>query len=218
MAAGLFLSVLCAGCAAPSRATIQRMATYISPAMEANPPGRIVVVPFASPGCAPEAGRMATASLAMAIQGTLCCDTVLPAEGDQRLAAESALWRSGRVDVASLIVAQKAYLADAFLFGTVTQYKPYDPPVLGLKLRMLSARTGDVLWAADALFNAHESDVRLLAECHFRNSGLKDRLYGPELLLMSPKLYADFVAAQVVRPLGEQLRHKHDLAAAGAAH
>jgi hypothetical protein len=219
-AISLFLSALCSGCAAPApqRGTMQQVATYISPAMAEKPPGRIVVVPFASPAYAPEAGRTATASLAMAIQGTLCCDTLLPAEGDERLAAESALWQRGRVDIESLIVAQKAYLADAFLFGTVTQYKPYDPPVLGLKLRMLSARTGDVIWAADALFNAHESDVRALAERYFQNSGLKDRLYGPELMLMSPKLFADFVAAQVVRPLGEQLKRKRDMASANPAH
>jgi hypothetical protein len=161
---------------------------------------------------------MATSALAMAIQGTLCCDTLLPAAGDERLAAESILWQSGRVDVESLIVAQKAYLADAFLFGTVTQYKPYDPPVLGLKLRMLSARTGDVIWAAEALFNAHEQDVRALAERYFQNSGMKDCLYGPELVLVSPKLYTDFVAAQVVRPLGEQLQRKREQASAAPAH
>ncbi len=160
---------------------------------------------------------MATAAVAMAIQGTLCCDTLLPADGDERLAAESVLWQRGRVDVESLIVAQKAYLADAFLFGAVTQYKPYDPPVLGLKLRMLSARTGNVIWAADALFDAHQSDVRALAERYFHNSGLKDRLYGPDLLLMSPKLFADFVAAQIVRPLAEQLKHKRALASADPA-
>jgi hypothetical protein len=194
------------------------VATYISPATAQNPPGRIVVVPFAAPTCSPEAGHIATAAVASAIQGTLCCDTLLPADGDERLAAESALWQRGRVDVESLIVAQKAYLADAFLFGTVTQYKPYDPPVLGLKLRMLSARTGDVIWAADALFDAHQSDVRALAERYFRGSGLKDRLYGPELLLMSPKLFADFVAAQIVRPLGEQLKHKRALASTDSAH
>jgi hypothetical protein len=182
--------------------------------MTQSPPGRIVVVPFASPASAPEAGSMATAALAMAIQEMLCCDTVLPAADDERLAAESILWQSGRVDVESLIVAQKAYLADAFLFGTVTQYKPYDAPVLGLKLRMLSARTGDVIWAAEALYNAHERDVRLLAERYFENSGLKDRLYGADLVLMSPKLFAEFVAAQVVRPLGKELHRNHDLASA----
>jgi hypothetical protein len=122
------------------------------------------------------------------------------------------------VDVESLIVAQKAYLADAFLFGTVTQYKPYDPPVLGLKLRLLSARTGDVIWAAEALFNANERDVRAMAEGYFANSGLKDRLYGPELIFMSPRLYADFVAAQVMRPLREQFQRKRDLVSAAPAH
>jgi hypothetical protein len=218
-AIGLLLVSLCAGCAAPQqRQAIPRVATYISPAMAQNPPDRIVIVPFASPAGEPEAGRMATAALAMAIQGTLCCDTVLPAEGDERLAAESVLWQSGRVDVESLIVAQKAYLADAFLFGTVTQYKPYDPPVMGLKLRMLSARTGDDIWAAEALFNAREQDVRVLTERYFQNSGFKDRLYGPELIRMSPKLFADFVAAQVVRPLGEQLQRTRNLVAADAAH
>jgi hypothetical protein len=142
------------------------------------------------------------------MQGALCCDLLSPAPGDERLAAESALSQRGRVDVQSLIAAQKAYLADAFLFGSVTQYKPYDPPVLGVKLRLLSARTGDLIWAADALFDSHEADVRSLAGRYYENSGLKDRLYGPELVLMSPALYAGFVASEMVRPLAGQLQRE----------
>jgi len=183
--------------------------------LAADAPTRIVVVPFASPADTPEAGQMVTQAVARAMQGALCCDLVSPAPGDERLAAESALWQRGRVDVESLIVAQKAYLADAFLFGSVTQYKPYDPPVLGVKLRMVSARTGDLIWAAEALFDSHEAAVRSMTARYFENSGLKDRLYGPELVLMSPSLYAGFVASEMVRPLAGQLQRKHGVSLAG---
>lgn len=151
---------------------------------------------------------MATQAFARALQGALCCDLLSPAPGDERLAAESALSQRGRVDVQSLIAAQKAYLADAFLFGSVTQYKAYDPPVLGVKLRMLSARTGNLIWAADALFDSHEADVRVLATRYYESSGLKDRLYGPDLVLMSPALYAGFVASEMVRPLAAELQRE----------
>jgi hypothetical protein len=206
---------LTSGCAATPPSPSQRIATYISTALAGDPPARIVVVPFASPVSQPEAGQTVTQAVARAMQGALCCDLVSPAPGDERLAAESVLWQSGRVDVDSLVVAQKAYLADAFLFGSVTQYKPYDPPVLGVKLRMLSARTGDLIWAAEALFDSHEADVRSMAARYFEHSGLKDRLYGPDLILMSPKLYAGFVVSEMVRPLAAQLQHKHRASQAG---
>ena len=204
----LLVAGFIAGCATSSPPLHQRVATYISPTLAGNPPARIVVVPFASPAEAPEAGRTVTEAVARAMQSALCCDLLSPAPGDERLAAESALWQRGRVDVQSLIVAQKAYLADAFLFGSVTQYKPYDPPVLGVKLRMLSARTGDLIWAAEAVFDSHEADVRFMTARYFENSGMKDRLYGPELVLMSPTLYAGFVASEMVRPLAGQLRRQ----------
>ena len=161
---------------------------------------------------------MATAALAMAIQGTLCCDTVLPAAGDEsaRGGKRPLAERAGGCRVPHRRA--KAYLADAFLFGTVTQYKPYDPPVLGLKLRMLSARDRQRHLGRGSVYQRARAGRARLAEAYFQNSGLKDRLYGPELVLMSPKLFAEFVAAQVVRPLGEQLQRTRNLASAEPAH
>ncbi len=200
--AGL-LPALAVGCITPR----QRVATYTSPELVTEMPDRLVIVPFDGSACTPDGRDIATKSVALELQGIPGCGVITAPPNDERLAAESAVWRRGRVDIAALIAARKRYRADAFLFGTVTQYKAYDPPILGLKLRMLSAQTGDVLWAADALFDAHDQQVRRQARSYFNRSGLSRTLYGSDLIFMSPRLFSRFVASEVVRRLEEQTRH-----------
>ncbi len=193
---------LLAGCAAPR---VERVATYVSPVWEEGAPSRIVVVPFDGPACPKRAGTLVTRALAMELQDALHADVITAPDENERLAAESALWRRGRVSIDALVAARKTFLADAFVFGTITHYKEYDPPVLGLKVSMLSARTGEVIWAAEALFDAHSRPTRALAETYFENSGLSHTLYGSGLMFMSPRLFARFVATEMVRPLQRRL-------------
>lgn len=189
------------GCATSGR---QRVATYISPTLGANMPARIVVVPFDGRSCTADARNLVTESVALELQSVLLCDIVPAPTSDERLMAEIGLWKRGRIDVDALVTARKTYSADAFLFGTLTQYKEYDPPLIGLKLRMLDARTGDMMWAAEAVFDGRDKDVRRRAVASFKKSGLKKTLYGPPLVFMSPRLFSRFVAQEVVRPLGER--------------
>ena len=193
---------LAAACATPR----QRVATYTVPMLSEAMPSRIVVVPFGGPSCTADAKKMITESIAHEMQSVLLSEIIVASlDDDDRLAAENAVQRSGRVDISVLVSAQKRYSADAFLFGTVTQYKPYDPPVVGLSLNMLSARTGEVLWAAETVFDAHDREVRWMVEQYFKKSGLSHRLGGPDLVFMSPRLFSRFVAFEVVRPLREQV-------------
>jgi len=196
--AAVCLVALLAGCAVPRK---EHVATYISPTWEEGVPARIVVVPFDAPGCSRGARDLVTSALAMELQAALHADVITASSQDERLTAESALWRRGRVNIDALVAARKEYLADAFVFGTVTHYKEYDPPILGLKVSMISARAGQVLWAAEGLFDAQARSTRSQAEDYFRNSGLRRSLYGPDLMFMSPRLFARFVASEVVRPL-----------------
>jgi len=182
-----------------------RVASYTAPALLAQPPCRIVIVPFDTTACSTDAGPLVTEAVTLAMHDAFHNDVVVASPKDERLIAESALWKRGRVDTGALIEAQKAYLADAFLFGAITQYKPYEPPMLGLKLRMLSATSGDVLWAGEAILDARDQAVRDMAISYFKHSGLRDKLYGPDLIFMSPKQYATFVAVEMVNPLKEQL-------------
>jgi hypothetical protein len=198
---GLFL-LLAAGCAAHQ----PRVSVYVSNLRANEMPSRLVVVPFASPVGGEEASPITTQAFALEIQRILRNDVIVTPADDARLLAEADLWTRGRVDVESLVEARKKYMADAFLFGSVTQYKPYDPPILGVNLRLLSASTGEVIWAAGGLFDARDADVRWLGEAYYNNSSMRRDLYGPEVLFMSPRLYAGFVADRVLAPLDEFMR------------
>jgi len=193
---------LAVGCAVPAQ---QRVAAFISPAIRSDTLSRIIVVPFDGLSCTAETRKVVTESVALELMSVLLCDVIPAPADDERLMAEIGLWRRGRIDVDTLVMAQKTYGADAFLFGTITQCKEYDPPLIGLKLRMLSASTGDVLWATEAVFDARNADVRRRARASFKSSGLKDMLYGPDLVLMSPRLFSRFVAQEVIRPLRTHL-------------
>jgi len=159
---------------------------------------RVVIVPLGADLCTPEESAKIAESLSLELQKAKGYDIVLAKPADRRLAVEGALWRRGRVDANALIEARERYRADAFLFGTITHYKAYDPPLLGIKIRLLSATSGDVLWSADGLFDAADNSVRADAMRYFRRSGMKDSLYGPELILMSPRLFSKYVVHEMV--------------------
>ena len=199
----LAVLTLVAGCAgAPQR---QRVASFTAPDLATRMPARILVAPFDAPLCSSDTRSLITAAFAHEMQSALLSQIILAPEEDHRLTAEGACARRGRVNLETLIAAQKQYAADAFLFGSVTQYKAYDPAVIGLDVRLLSAEDGDVLWAAEAVFDARDRDVRRRVEEHFRSSGLSERLGGAELVFMSPQLFSRFVAAEILRPLSKTL-------------
>jgi len=202
------VAVLCAmaagstGCVTPEA---QRVATYVHADLINFPVRRIVVVPFDGRECPAEARQVVTEALSLELQSALLCDVIPAPLTDERLVAEAGLWKRGRVDPEALIDARKTYGADAFLFGTLSQYKPYDPPIVGLKVRMLSARTGEVLWASEAIFDARRAEVRRAAMETMRNEGPKDWLSGDDMVFMSPRYFSRYVAREVVAPLSKQV-------------
>ena len=192
---------LAAGCNTPR----QYVFTHVSSTLPSELPSRIVIVTFDGANCEEDAKALVTESIAHEMQVIMRSEIIIASPEDDRLAGEAALQRRGRIDLEALIEARKRYNADAFVFGAITQYKAYDPPVLGLYLRMLSADTGEAIWAAEAVFDAHDQTVRKMVEEYFKQSGLQDRLAGPELMFMSPRHYSRFVATRILKPLGDEV-------------
>ena len=60
--------------------------------------------------------------------------------------------------------------AEAILLGKVTRYKPitpkwyifFDPPVVGVNLRMVSVKDGNTIWTVNEVFDADEKSVQAL--------------------------------------------------------
>ena len=64
--------------------------------------------------------------------------------------------------------AKKRYNVDAIICGTITQYQPYEPPVLGIKTGMFSTKTGNIMWSSDAIFDSSEAEVIKLLKNYYK--------------------------------------------------
>ena len=95
---------------------------------------------------------------------------------------------------------------DALALGHVTQYRAYDPPVLGLRVQIVSTGSGGVLCGAEGCFDAREAGVQAsMQRFHGQHLDTDDRSYGWKLLLASPRHYAQFVMHELLATLEPRL-------------
>jgi hypothetical protein len=100
---------------------------------------------------------------------------------------------------------QRTYGCDAILFCELTVYHPYPPEIIGWRLKLVDARTRQILWAVDKEFAADQAAVaqdarRYLAAQHPTALDTPDVR---EVWLMehSPRRFAQFTAARVLATL-----------------
>ncbi len=129
-------------------------------------------------------------------------DIVEAREFQDILSQQKDVWTRGLIRAETVVEAKKRYKVDAIIFGTITQYQPYEPPVLGIKIGMFSARSGNIMWSADAIFDSSQASViKLLKSYHKKQYQKKQSLYDWKLILLSMKRYAQFVAYHMIATL-----------------
>ncbi|MBK9991786.1 MAG: hypothetical protein IPP19_13890 [Verrucomicrobia bacterium] len=88
------------------------------------------------------------------------------------------------------------YGADAILFIDVTTYSPYPPLKLGLRTKLARVSDGEIIWAADNVFNAAEPRVANSARHHAEGLGTdRGRTDLSHTILQNPQRFAGYVAA-----------------------
>lgn len=108
-------------------------------------------------------------------------------------------WDRGVIDVDFLLKARKKYGVDGVLFGEIANYEPYMPLVLGLKVTMISALSGSILWGVDGEFGSDQKETAHLAKNYYKKYYSKNKsLYGWEIMLISMDRYAQFIANMLV--------------------
>lgn len=120
-------------------------------------------------------------------------------EGDGNDASVYQGLRHGRISAEALAKLGERYNLDGVLLGTVTAYRPYKPPYLGLRVQLISLHSATAVWAVEAIYDAaDEQSVEDIQ--HYSQSFLAkdDALHGWELILISPTRFASFVSHRVV--------------------
>lgn len=143
-----------------------------------------------------------TAIFAAELQKLGAFEVILPPSSHARELSQGIFDENGTMDLDTAIKAHEELHADAFVIGKVTVYKPYDPPALGVRLQIISAKTGDVLWTADAVFDGSESLIRRRARKYFhrRHDG-EESLFGWTIVMTSMRRYVQFVSNEILSTL-----------------
>ena len=194
------LALLCTGCALlPTVPSRQDVPAFFADAAEIAVVRRIMVLPFASePGVTAETNMLRSTFLAELAKIHRFEIVPLPNGADEA----SKLYRSllhGRISTETLAALGQRYNLDGVLLGTVTGYRPYKPPQLGLRVQLLSLHSATAVWAAEAYYDTSDATT-VLDVRHYTKSYLaeRDSLHGWELILISPERFAAFVAHRII--------------------
>lgn len=97
---------------------------------------------------------------------------------------------------------RREYGCDGILFTELTAYRAYAPMAVGWRLKLVDARSGQVIWAADELFDARRSNVAYGAQ-RFADPGMIWPFVQGEnwLAVNSPAQFGRYSAAALLNTL-----------------
>lgn len=163
---------------------------------------RVLLIPFTYETGREKIVNEITEAFFVELQKSAKFDVVTPHEFHETFFKQEDLWIKGLVRPETIVEAKKKYQVDAIMFGTITRYKPYEPPVLGIKVSMFSTTSGNVIWTSDTIFDSSESAVIKQVKAYYKEYyQRKQSLYGWKILLLSSERYARFIAHQVIATL-----------------
>ena len=100
---------------------------------------------------------------------------------------------------------RREYDCDGVLFAELTTYRAYAPLAVGWRFKLVDARTGQVIWSADELFDASQPEIRRAAG-HFEAETPVIPLITAKNWAMtsSPRLFGRYTAAALLDTLPER--------------
>lgn len=160
---------------------------------------RIMVLPFAhEAGVSTDCSKVRDAFVAE-LQKLRRFEVVpLPAEASEDEELNFSLSR-GRLSTEAVVRLCRRYSLDGLFLGSVTSWRAYTPPHLGLRTQLVSVHSGAPVWAVDAIYDAADrstiSDLRHYTETTQQDDG---NLHGYELSLLAPSKFTTYVAHRCV--------------------
>jgi hypothetical protein len=110
--------------------------------------------------------------------------------------------RSGQYQLEAILQLATRHGADAVLFGAITAYRPYSPQHLGIRLDLISAESGMLLWSVYSDFDMADADANhTLERAYLRQASSPASTLSWEQAQNSPARVAALVASEAVATL-----------------
>ena len=160
---------------------------------------RVMILPFnAAPGVHGDTEPLREAfSVALAKTGRFELVPLPTGASEDRVLYQSL--NRGRLSTEALAALGKRYYLDGVLLGTVTGYRPYKPPHLGMRVQLISMHTATAVWATEAFYDSNDAGTAEDIQ-HYMQSyqSEEESMHGWEITLISPRRFAAFVAHRLV--------------------
>jgi len=200
----LFLAALLSGCGLYSIHRVPAPAAdyyYLNPDKALSSIGRVAIVELNNDSSYPQISTDTTEALFQALQKKQVFGLTVVRQND-------ASWRSLQLDLDSTYTLdqingiRETLKCDGILIGTVTEFRPYPHLAVGLRLKLLDLRDGQLLWALEQVWDNADKTTEYRIKRYFQSQ--KREGYAPlreQLATVSSLEFIKFVSYEVAETL-----------------
>ncbi len=170
---------------------------YLNPDADLADIGRIAMVQLENNSSYQQISMDATRALYTEIQKKQRFSLKIIPKNDQQ-------WKSLQLDTNAqlnpkeLTLAAEKLQCDALMVGTVTEYAPYPHLSLGLNLKIISCRDGQVVWAFEQIWDTSDKKTEYRIKNYLKKITKSDtEIMGQELVNVSTIKFLKFVSYEV---------------------
>lgn len=174
---------------------------YLNPNKRLTTIGRVVIVELENDSSYPQMSADVTGSLFRALQKRQVFGLTVVGRADPA-------WRRLQLDVDTtynldqILAIHDTMKCDAILLGTITEFRPYPHMTIGLRLKLLDVRDGQLLWALEQVWDSEDRAVEQRTKSYFmaqKASGFEP--LQEQLATVSPLEFMKFVSYEVAATL-----------------
>ena len=170
---------------------------YLNPHKKLTTIGRVAIVELENDSSYPQISADITGSLFRALQKRQVFGLTIIRRDDPS-------WRSLQLDgdstysLEQILAIREALKCDGVLLGTVTEFRPHPHMAVGLRLKLLDMRDGQLLWALEQVWDSADRTTKQQTRDYFKaEKGSGFEPLNEQLVSVSPIEFLKFVSYEV---------------------
>jgi hypothetical protein len=197
----LLPAVLLAGCRTHQASAPSAAYYYLNPSKTLTTVGRVAIVEMENNSSYPQASADITTALFQALQKKQIFGLTIVQRADPS-------WRSLQLEGNStysldqMLAIRETLKCDGLLIGTITDFRPFPHMAVGLRLKLLDLRDGQLLWALEQVWDSDDKTTEKRITDYFKSE--KRDGFAPlheQLAAVSPLEFIRFVSFEVAETL-----------------
>ena len=185
------------GCGSQKTAAPAADYYYLNPHKKLTTIGRVAIVELENDSSYPQISADITGSLFRALQKRQVFGLTIIRQDDLS-------WRSLQLDGDStyslnqIMAIRETLKCNGVLLGTVTEFRPYPHMAVGLRLKLLDMRDGQLLWALEQVWDSADRTTKQRTRDYFKaEKGSGFEPLNEQLAAISPIEFLKFVSYEV---------------------